>query len=273
MQIDLKKLIIKERGEIMLQDERLEAIVQYLHVNERVDIETICEMNHVSKDTARRDLILLEEAKKVIRIRGGAKRAQLSNEVYNFDERAEMALKAKNEIGKLAATLIRDGDHLILDASTTVLALTKYLTSQNHNIVTNSMDVANELLVRENIRINLLGGTLSKNHRAIYGSRAMKDIQDYKVNKCFIGTCGISETGLSTSIEEEGLLNREMVKCADTVIVLVDSTKFNKTFFQKVCGLEDIDIVITEKEIPKNMLELLEKHNIQVIAAPDELGR
>ncbi|TRZ36008.1 DeoR/GlpR transcriptional regulator [Niallia circulans] len=256
----------------MLQDERLEAIVQYLQVNERVDIDTICELNHVSKDTARRDLILLEETKRVIRIRGGAKRAHLHNEVYNFDERAEMALAAKNEIGKLAASLIREGDHLILDASTTVLALTKYLSSQNHHIVTNSMDVANELLGKENIRINLLGGTVSKNHRAIYGSRAIKDIQDYKVNKCFIGTCGISETGLSTSIEEEGLLNREMVRSSDTVIVLVDSTKFNKTFFQKVCGLEDIDIVITEKEVPENILEILEKHNIQVISVINELG-
>ncbi|MCM3217887.1 DeoR/GlpR family DNA-binding transcription regulator [Niallia taxi] len=256
----------------MLQDERLEAIVQYLQANERIDIETICELNHVSKDTARRDLILLEEAKRVIRIRGGAKRTQLHNEVYNFDERAEMAFAAKNEIGKLAASLIREGDHLILDASTTVLALTKYLSSQNHNIVTNSMDVANELLGKENIRINLLGGTVSKNHRAIYGSRAIKDIQDYKVNKCFIGTCGISEAGLSTSIEEEGLLNREMVRSSDTVIVLVDSTKFNKTFFQKVCGLEDIDIVITEKEVPENMLEILEKHNIQVISVINELG-
>ncbi|MED3965421.1 DeoR/GlpR family DNA-binding transcription regulator [Niallia taxi] len=257
----------------MLQDERLEAIFQYLQVNERIDIETICELNHVSKDTARRDLILLEEAKRVIRIRGGAKRAQLHNEVYNFDERAEMALAAKNEIGKLAASLIREGDHLILDASTTVLTLTKYLSSQNHHIVTNSMDVANELLGKENIRINLLGGTVSKNHRAIYGSRAIKDIQDYKVNKCFIGTCGISETGLSTSIEEEGLLNREMVRSSDTVIVLVDSTKFNKTFFQKVCGLEDIDIVITEKEVPENMLEILERHNIQVISVIDELKK
>lgn len=135
------------------------------------------------------------------------------------------------------------------------------------------MDVANELLGKENIRINLLGGTVSKNHRAIYGSRAIKDIQDYKVNKCFIGTCGISETGLSTSIEEEGLLNREMVRSSDTVIVLVDSTKFNKTFFQKVCGLEDIDIVITEKEVPENMLETLEKHNIQVISVIDVLGK
>ncbi|MBM7588122.1 DeoR/GlpR family transcriptional regulator of sugar metabolism [Bacillus pakistanensis] len=254
----------------MLQDERLEAIVQYLNEHERIDIETICDLNHVSKDTARRDLIKLEEGRKVIRIRGGAKRPLLSNEVYNYDQRMNMASKAKSKIGKFAATLINDGDHLILDASTTVQHLAKHLTSRNHNIVTHSINIANVLCQREDIAINLLGGTLSHKHQAIYGSRAIRNVQDFMVNKCVIGTCGISSEGLSTSIEEEGLLIHEIIKRSEKVIVLADSTKFNKTFFQKACDLEAIDIVVTDKEVPKNVDEVLSHHGIEVIVVPEE---
>ncbi|MFD2443853.1 DeoR/GlpR family DNA-binding transcription regulator [Bacillus sp. CGMCC 1.16607] len=249
----------------MLQDKRLETIIQFLHKHERIDVETICEMNQVSRDTARRDLIKLEELRKVIRIRGGAKRPNLNNEIYNYNERMDMAFDAKNKIGKLAASCIHDGDHLILDASTTVQSLSKHIISENLTVVTNSINVASELTVREKIKINLLGGTLNPKHLAIYGSRAIKNIQDYKVNKCFIGTCGISSEGLSTSIEEEGILVHEMIKRSDKVFVLVDSTKFNKTFFQNVCDLDAIDVVITEKEIPENMKNLLDEHNIEVL--------
>ncbi|MEC0300367.1 MULTISPECIES: DeoR/GlpR family DNA-binding transcription regulator [Peribacillus] len=252
----------------MLQDERLDAIVQYLNEHERIDIETICKINNVSKDTARRDLINLEEMRKIIRIRGGAKKALLSNEVHNYGERMNMASEAKGKIGKFAASLINNGDHLILDASTTVQFSAKYLTSQNNTVVTNSINIASVLSQREDIKVNLLGGTLSTRHQAIYGSRAIRDIQDYKVNKCIIGTCGISAEGLSTSIEEEGLLVHEMIKRSDQVIVIADSTKFNKTFFQKVCDLNSVDIVITDKEVPKNMQEILNKHVVEVIVVP-----
>lgn len=251
----------------MLQDERLDRIIDYLNSHDRIDIETICEMNNVSRDTARRDIIKLEQIRKAIRIRGGAKRPLLHNEIYNYDQRRGMAQEAKNKIGKLAATLIGDGDQLILDASTTVQSLTKHLTGRNLTVVTNSIDVAVELSIKEDIKINLLGGTLSNKHRAIYGSRTISNLQDYRVNKCFIGTCGISAEGLSTSIEEEGLLVREMIKRSDKVIVLVDSSKFNKTFFQKVCDLNGIDTVITDKDLPENLQGILEKFDIEVIVS------
>ncbi|WHX93766.1 hypothetical protein [Peribacillus simplex] len=91
-----------------------------------------------------------------------------------------------------------------------------------------------------------------------------------KVNKCIIGTCGISSEGLSTSLEEEGLLVHEMIKRSDQVIVIAGSTKFNKTFFQKVCDLDSVDIVVTDKEVPKNMQETLKKHVVEVIVVPGQ---
>lgn len=253
----------------MLQDERLEAILLYLKDHERITIETVCEINNVSKDTARRYLIKLEELGKVVRIRGGAKKLSYSNELYDYSQRLHMSSTVKDRIGEYAATLIKDGESLILDASTTVQCAAKYLKTNNHTVITNSINVVNELVRKDRIKINILGGTLDPQHQAIYGSRAIKDIQQYKVDKCIIGTCGISEEGISTSIEEEGLLLREMIMRSQQTILLADSTKFNKLFFQKVCGLELIDTLITNEKLPSNLRKELSRHSVEVIDITD----
>ncbi|MDH2363169.1 DeoR/GlpR family DNA-binding transcription regulator [Priestia megaterium] len=249
----------------MLQDERLEAILLYLKDHERITIETVCEINDVSRDTARRYLIKLEELGKIVRIRGGAKKLSYSKELYDYNQRLNMASTVKEKIGEYAASLLKDGESLILDASTTVQFAAKYIKTHNHTIVTNSINVVNELVRKENIKINILGGTLDHQHQAIYGSRAIKDIQEYKVDKCIIGTCGISEEGLSTSIEEEGLLLKEMIGRSQQTILLADSSKFNKTFFQKVCDLELIDTLITNEALPSNLQKELNRHSVEVI--------
>ncbi|WP_210608608.1 DeoR/GlpR family DNA-binding transcription regulator [Priestia flexa] len=249
----------------MLQDERLEAILLYLEKHERITIETICEINAVSKDTARRYLIKLEELGKVVRIRGGAKKRSYSNELYDYKERLSMSSTIKDKIGEYAASLLNDGESLILDASTTVQFAAKHIKTHSHTIITNSINVVNELVGKEKIKVNILGGTLNSQHQAIYGSKAIKGIQEYKVDKCIIGTCGISEEGLSTSIEEEGLLLKEMIRRSQQTILLADSSKFNKLFFQKVCELELIDVLITNEDLPLNLQKELNKYSVEVI--------
>ncbi|WP_026676686.1 DeoR/GlpR family DNA-binding transcription regulator [Fictibacillus gelatini] len=252
----------------MYQDERMTAILKYLSNHDRIDIETICEMNNVSRDTARRDLVKLEELGKIVRTRGGAKLPSFTYEVHNYEQRLKKASHIKSQIGKFAATLIRDGDHIILDASTTVQFVAENLASRNNTVVTNSIDIASILSQKEDTTIHLLGGSLNNKHRSIYGSRTIEQVSDYKVNKLFLGACGISAEGLSVPVEEEGYLMREMIKRSDKVIVLTDSTKFNKTFFQKVCDLDAIDIVVTDEKIDQNMKEIVENYSIELMIVP-----
>lgn len=80
----------------MYQDERMEAILHYLKEHERVDMETICNMNNVSRDTARRDLVKLEEEGKIVRLRGGAKSPTLFHDVSNYDERPQKASRKRS---------------------------------------------------------------------------------------------------------------------------------------------------------------------------------
>ncbi|MDN4072419.1 DeoR/GlpR family DNA-binding transcription regulator [Fictibacillus terranigra] len=249
----------------MYQDERMEAIVNYIKQHDRVDMETICRMNKVSRDTARRDLIKLEEEGKIVRTRGGAKFPILYHEVFNYDQRLKKDSEAKKQIGKFAAGLIQDGDHLLMDVSTTVQYLAENINTDRNVVVTNSIDIAGILSRKGNVSIHMLGGVLNNEHRSIYGARTIQHLSDMRVNKLFLGACGISSNGLTIPFEEEGFLLKEMIKRSDQVIVLADSTKFNRSYFQKVCGLEDIDILVTDQEIDRRLTALFEQSDVETI--------
>ncbi len=249
----------------MYQDERMEAIVNYIKQHDRVDVETICKMNNVSRDTARRDLVKLEEEGKIVRTRGGAKFPTFYHEVFNYDQRLKKDSDAKKRIGSFAAGLIQDGDHLLLDVSTTVQFLAENLKTERNVVVTNSIDIAGILSRKEKVSIHLLGGLLNNEHRSIYGARTIQHLSDFRVNKLFLGACGISSNGLTIPFEEEGFLLKEMIKRSDQVIVLADSTKFNRSYFQKVCGLEDIDILVTDQEMDSHLNTILEQYEVETI--------
>ncbi|EIT85602.1 DeoR family transcriptional regulator [Fictibacillus macauensis ZFHKF-1] len=249
----------------MYQDERMEAIVAYLKQHERIDMDAICNMYHVSKDTARRDLVKLEEEGKVIRTRGGAKLSTFFHEVYNYEERLQKGSDAKRKIGSYAASLIKDGDYVLLDASTTVQCLAESMHTKQNVAVTNSIDIASILSKKDDVDVHLLGGRLNNKHRSIYGARTIAQLADLKVNKLFLGACGISSSGLTLPFEEEGFLLKEMISRSNQVIVLADVSKFDKEYFYKVCGLDEFDIVITDQEIPESLAGQLQDHGVETI--------
>ncbi|MBE1441357.1 DeoR/GlpR family DNA-binding transcription regulator [Paenibacillus sp. OAS669] len=256
----------------MYQEERLIGILNHLEHHQRINIETICELFDVSRDTARRDIIRLEEQGRILRTRGGAILPTLSSHVANYSERLrdEATTESKKAIGRMAATLIHNGDYLLLDASTTVQYAAESLHTQGHVVVTNSIDIADILNRKEHIDVHLLGGKLHPEHRLIYGARAMEMLSDYHVHKLLLGTCAITHDGLSNPYEEEGFLVREMMRRADQVILLADHTKFGKRQFNRISGLEPIDIIITDEEPSEEMKEALHRHEIDIIVAKGE---
>jgi DeoR/GlpR family transcriptional regulator of sugar metabolism len=259
-------------GLTLYQEERLIGIVEYLQKNHRISIENICELFDVSRDTARRDIIKLEEQGHILRTRGGALLPTLSRKVANYSERLhdETTTHSKKAIGRLAASLLREGDYLLMDASTTVQSAAEQMRSQEHVVVTNSIDIAGILNQKEGISIHLLGGLLHPEHRFIYGARALDMLGDYHVHKLLMGTCAITEDGITNPYEEEGYITKEMMRRSDQVILLADHTKFGKKHFHRVAGLDRIDILITDLEPDDAMKETLSKHQINIMIAKGE---
>jgi DeoR family transcriptional regulator, carbon catabolite repression regulator len=249
----------------MYQEERLVSIINYLKKNSRISVEEICHLFGVSRDTARRDLVKLEEQKAIIRTRGGAIFPSAHNEIKDYTKRLKTVSNEKRMIGKKAASIINSGDRIILDASTTVQACAEQIESAECTIITNSINQAEALSVKPGVKIHLLGGELHKEHRFLYGSSVIEKLSHYYVDKVFIGVVGISEHGLTIAHEEDGMVKRKMMQRAKRVIVLADHTKIGVTDFYQFAEIHDIDLCITDKTPSKQFRELLANNNVDLL--------
>lgn len=254
----------------MYQEERLIGILQHMQRHQRIAIEDICELFDVSRDTARRDIVKLEEQGRIVRTRGGAILPTLTKEVSAYGERLMTESAGKGAIGKAAAGLLRSGDYLFMDASTTVRHAAEQLRTEGHVVVTNSMDIAGLLSPREGFQLHLLGGSVHPVHRFIYGARTVDMLSDYQADKLLIGTGGLTENGMTNPFEEEGYVMREMIRRADQVILLADHTKFGLYQFFRIAGLERIDKLVTDREPPEGLKAALQKNDIEIIIAEGE---
>ncbi|AOK91751.1 DeoR/GlpR family DNA-binding transcription regulator [Paenibacillus polymyxa] len=250
----------------MYQEERMLKIVDYLQLHKRISVDDICEFFNVSRDTARRDLVKLEEHQKIIRTRGGALLPTLHHDpIGNYNERLLTVSEEKQVIGQLAASMVRDKDRIILDSSTTVQACAERLNVQECSVITNSINQADVLSGKDGVSIHLLGGRLQKEHRYVYGSSVIATLSHYFVDKAFIGIGGISAHGLSLIHEEDGMLKHQMMKQADQVIILADHSKFGINFPYRFADLSEVNIVITDRLPEPAMLEILQHYDVEVV--------
>ncbi|MCA0755949.1 DeoR/GlpR family DNA-binding transcription regulator [Paenibacillus sp. N4] len=253
----------------MFQEERIAAIMEHLKQHERIDIKEICRLFDVSRDTARRDLLKMEELGLILRTHGGAVLPKKTKEVYEYKERLGRESGEKHEIANLAASLIKTGDFIMMDASTTVQFAAEQLSAENIVVVTNSIDIADVLSKKEKVRTCLLGGELHSQHRFLFGQSTIAKLADYHANKLFLGACGITANGLSYPHEEDGAVKREMIRRADQVIVLADHTKFGEQMFYKIAELDAVDLLITDKKPNEAMMATLIEHQVELLVVSE----
>ncbi|WP_458119729.1 DeoR/GlpR family DNA-binding transcription regulator [Paenibacillus sp. Z6-24] len=260
----------------MYQEERMLHILKYLESHQRINIEEICSLFHVSRDTARRDLVRLEEQNSIIRTRGGAMLSTATMTIPSYKDRLNTVSSEKKKIGQLAATLIRDGERVILDSSTTVQACAEFLEAAGCTVITNSINQADILSDKEDMTIHLLGGQLQSQHRYVYGSEAIEALSHYFAERAFIGIGSISAKGLTSLTVEEGRIKYKMMQQAEMVIILADHSKFGRELFYKFADLSEIDLIITDRAPSAEMTELLQQHEVELWIAdqpqPKELS-
>lgn len=254
----------------MYQEERLIAILEHMERHHRIGIEDICSLFGVSRDTARRDIVKLEEQGRILRTRGGAILPTLEKNISPYGERLQAGSELKSAIGRKAASLVQNGDFLFMDASTTVLQAALSLRTTGHVIVTNSVDIAGQLAAMDGMSVHLLGGVVHPKHRYIYGARTLEMLGDYHADKLIIGTSGLTADGLTNPYEDEGYVMREMMRRADQIIVLADHTKFDKRQFFRVSGWERVDILVTDRKPEGPLLEALSRHDIHIMIPKGE---
>jgi DeoR family transcriptional regulator of aga operon len=248
---------------------RHEAIIKLIKANGSATIPELVEMTKVSGVTIRKDLKFLEDKNLLFCTRGGA---SLTNPYANDRPIVEKALinpDKKQKIAKASLSLIGQNDSIMIGSGTTVFELAKAL-QPNHpiTVITPAIKVAFELSGRNNIEVLQLGGLVRPSSSSVAGAHAEYILETISCGMLFLGVDGIDiDFGLSISNLAETGLNQKMIRAAQQVAVLADSTKFGKRGIGKICELSDITYIVTDEGIPSSMVKLLEKKGIKVVIA------
>lgn len=257
----------------MLAHERQAHIINHLREHRVIKITDIVTRFNVSNLTARRDLDVLQEQKIVRRVYGGAilsaEPAALSRPdilLPSGDQEQAKNLE-KKAIGKLAASLVREGDTLFLGSGNTVLEVARNLRHfSSLTIITCSLAVINELATTSNT-IYVLGGRLDNSEHSIDVSDPQ--LQSFCVDKAFISCDGVTTThGVTASYPPNTRTGHLMVKNARQAILVSNSRKFGNNALSITCNLSELSTIVTDDGLSQEYQECITQQGVSLLLAP-----
>lgn len=246
--------------------ERHQYIIKKLQKEQYINVVDLCNELKVSSVTIRKDLKLLEDKNLLYKIHGGATLSNPYTVDRSVNEKEQMQSGEKSNIGQAAAELVVENDSIIIASGTSVLAFARALPMNLHcTVITAALNVAMELTRHPNTEVVQLGGLLRKSSTSVMGPYSENILKDFFCSKLFLGVDGIDlEFGLTTTNMMEAHLNRQMISVSQKTIVLTDSTKFGKRGFGKICNIDEIDHIITDKGISDHTVTQLESMGVKV---------
>ena len=252
----------------MLAVERRNEIERLVNINKRVLVTELSKQFDVTPETIRGDLLKLEKQGVLVRTYGGATLAGASGQDLSFKERDTVNSEVKQRIGARAAEMIRDGETIFFDASTSALHLARHLKNKNGiTVITNAMSIVSELADCENIKLICTGGLLSKKNMSYVGRFTEKMIRGNLVaNKFFFSCRGVTlSRGLTDSSEDEAEIKRAMLESSDSAVFLCDHNKLGRLGVPIIASLDKLDSFITDVRLDDEWREKLEKYDIEII--------
>ena len=251
----------------MLSVERKFKIAEVVGKNGGVKTSDLSNMFSVSEMTILRDLEMLEQQGILKRVYGGA--VNLKNPIKELSVilRKQINTKEKNIIAEKAAKLISNGESIFLDSSTTAFALSKKLgTKTGLTVITNGLELINELKNNSNINLFCPGGELQLSTMSFIGTSAEDYLKEHYVDKAFVSASGVSlQSGITVENAVQAAIKKIMLKNSLSRVILVDSSKFDVVRLSKVCALEDVNTIVTDRKPDDKFLEVFAKNNIEVV--------
>ncbi|KEQ11499.1 hypothetical protein GZ77_25750 [Endozoicomonas montiporae] len=212
-----------------------------------VSVKDLAVQFDVSVETMRRDLRVLEE-KGLLRRQHGSALSLVGDEVgLAFGQRADEQASEKNAIAQKATSLVRAGDAIMLDASSSSWYLAKVLPDMKLTVITNSMRVAFELVSRRKIKTLTIGGEYSEKYGAFLGPLATSQVGNFCADILFFSCTGFQEeSGVWESNEANAAIKQSMLRSAERSVLLCDSSKVGKSGLIRLCKTDDLSRVISE---------------------------
>ena len=259
----------------MNRQQRLASLLDLVLERSSLTIDELIEELGVSPATVRRDVDYLASQKLITRTRGGVMRNPTSGEApMRF--RTVRNNTQKVGIARKAAELVHPGAVIALNGGTTTTAIGAELISRvtkdfsfSHRpltVVTNAVNIANDLIVHPQVRVVLTGGVARARSYELVGPLAALIFSHINVDVVFLGAVGITPSGgVFTDNESEAEVNRALVKVSDRVYVVIDSSKIGTAAFARICGSDSIYGLITDENIDADMREAFEELGVKVI--------
>ncbi len=235
-----------------------EKILKLLEENQFLKVEEIAEKVFLSPSSVRRTLNSLQQAGLISRTHGGAKINDENNFSPSFTFRIHQNSFEKKKIALSAIKLIKDGDVIFLDGTTSAFFIAEYLTEfDNIKVITNGIDTLS-LLSKKGITAYSTGGQVSReNTSVLVGRYAENTISNFHADIAFFSAQSIDNNGeIYDCFEEENFIRRAMIKNSKLKVFLCDDAKFNRTSPYRLCSINDIDYLISNTDrqdfIPKD---------------------
>jgi DeoR/GlpR family transcriptional regulator of sugar metabolism len=247
--------------------ERRQSILETLRKKPGVRVVELAEIFEVSQGTIRNDLNALEEEGRLERIHGGAVLSNNRNfNATTFTDRHKENVYQKEIIGRYAAQRVKDGDSILLDASSTAYYLALALESKKRlRVVTNGIDVARLLAANSTNSVILIGGTMNPEGSSLTGLFSEMLIRELHIQKAFVSCSGFTiEMGMTEDHLQEALLKRKFIESANEVIAILDSSKFGKQDLTPFASIDKICCLYTDEGITDEWQQAIEQANISV---------
>ncbi|MBD5470959.1 MAG: DeoR/GlpR transcriptional regulator [Lachnospiraceae bacterium] len=221
----------------------------------------------ISDMTLRTDLKALDEAKRIVRVHGGAKSVDV---VIGTDDmlsrRSVRNIEAKQLITQKALQFIRKDTTIFLDSGSTTTMLASCMPDQSNLIYTNSLTCAVELGRLTEPFVHVLGGKMNRYSMSVCGIHTVQEVQRINFDQAFMGVTSYCEqTGFNCGVDEEAVLKKTVMQQAEQKILLMDSSKIGVKNTYTFCGLSDVDIIISDDNLSEEFQEDCRKHGIQII--------
>lgn len=252
-----------------IQKERQEKIVNQLKSENFMSTTDISELLNYSESTIKRDLVELENTGLIRRTRGGAviiDRQKIDipylMKVDKFNEEKE-----KEQMAKVAQSLIKDDMVLYIDSSSTALHLVHQLHRfEGIKVITNGVITASLLSEYTNANVSVLGGSIVPKRFTINGSRAYNDALSYNVDLAFLSCRGFDFSfGASEINEDEAMIKQAFRKTSRELVLMVTEDKFNQRYLNQSVSCGDIDYMITDKPLPEKDEKKIAQYNISLL--------
>ncbi len=241
----------------MISYERQKQILEILRMRDSATIQSLCAKLYASPATIRRDLAEMERGGLIVRVRGGATLKDINTRDTPFLLRSSINTEKKEVIALLALSLIKDSSSIMMDSSTTTAVLARSLGSvRDLTIITNGLSAIAALNEFSDARVIATGGFV-KNNSSLLGDCAVNTLKNYYADIAFFSCRGVDiSAGVTDAEEESASFKRAMLSRTAKRVLLCDSTKFSRSYLCSVCRLEDVDIIITDKEPEDKFTEI-----------------